>query len=407
MTTPRSRLVVEADGASRGNPGHAAYGALVRDAATGDILVERADYLGETTNNVAEYTGLLEGLRAAHEINPDAQVDVRMDSKLVVEQMSGRWAIKNDALRRIALQARDVFPREQVNYTWIPRAQNSAADALGNEALDSQVIGGSPRIDRRPGAGNVTAAKKVASSRKPTIRKSGAAKPADVDERVTRPQPSLPGWGPDLGSPTLLMLVRHGATNHSLAKRFSGAGGADLPLAEIGRHQARTAAALVESRGGADVIVSSPLLRTRETSQALADRLRADVVVRDEFRECAFGQWDGSTFAEARDRWPDEIDAWLASVDFAPPGGESFAQVAQRVRQGLAELTQEYAGQRVVVVAHVTPIKVIVGETVGAPLESLYRMEIVPGSVSTAAWFADGNSSLRGLNEVGPEHRLT
>ncbi len=385
MTTPHSRLIVEADGASRGNPGHAAYGALVRDAETGKVLVERADYLGETTNNVAEYTGLLEGLRAAHDINPDAHVEVRLDSKLVVEQMTGRWAIKNDALRRIALQARDVFPRERVNYTWIPRAQNSAADALGNESLDSQAIGGLARIDRCPGESEATYA----------------------DEGVIRPHPSLPGWGPDLGSPTLLMLIRHGATRHSLAKRFSGAGGADLPLAEIGHHQARTAAALVESRGGADVIVSSPLLRTRETSQAIADRLGVDVVVRDAFRECAFGEWDGLTFAEARDRWPDELDAWLASVHFAPPGGESFAQVAERVRKGLAQLTQEYAGQRVVVVAHVTPIKVIVSETVGAPLESLYRMEIVPGSVSTAAWFADGNSSLRGLNEVGPEHRLT
>ena len=124
------RLVVEADGGSRGNPGPAAYGAVVREVASGEVLVELAGHLGVTTNNVAEYTGLLEGLRAAMEIDPDAAIEARLDSKLVVEQMSGRWAIKNETLRRIALQARDVVPRGQITFTWVPREQNKAADAL-------------------------------------------------------------------------------------------------------------------------------------------------------------------------------------------------------------------------------------------------------------------------------------
>ena len=103
------KLIVEADGGSRGNPGPAAFGALVRDAETGQVLAERAETIGTTTNNVAEYRGLLAGLRAAAEIDPAAQVEARLDSKLVVEQMSGRWKIKDPTLRGIALEARDVL----------------------------------------------------------------------------------------------------------------------------------------------------------------------------------------------------------------------------------------------------------------------------------------------------------
>ena len=101
-------LIVEADGGSRGNPGVAGYGALVRCAASRRVLAERAAPLGRASNNVAEYTGLIEGLRVAAELDPAAAVEVRMDSKLVVEQMSGRWKIKHEDMRRLALQAREL-----------------------------------------------------------------------------------------------------------------------------------------------------------------------------------------------------------------------------------------------------------------------------------------------------------
>lgn len=130
-------LIIEADGGSRGNPGPAAYGTVVRDRATSQVLVEKAGYLGETTNNVAEYTGLIEGLKLAFELDADAVVEARLDSKLVVEQMSGRWKIKNDALRRIAIDGQAIARGKQVRYTWVPREQNKAADALVNELLDS------------------------------------------------------------------------------------------------------------------------------------------------------------------------------------------------------------------------------------------------------------------------------
>lgn len=103
-------FIVEADGGSRGNPGPAGYGSVVIDAVTGETLVERAEYIGVATNNVAEYRGLIAGLRAARDLDPAARVRVRMDSKLVVEQMSGRWQIKHPDMRPLAAEAARVLP---------------------------------------------------------------------------------------------------------------------------------------------------------------------------------------------------------------------------------------------------------------------------------------------------------
>lgn len=141
----RRRLTVEADGGSRGNPGVAGYGALVRDTETGALLAERAEPLGKASNNVAEYRGLIAGLEAAHAIDPGAEVLARMDSKLVVEQMSGRWKIKHEDMRRLALQARDIAARitsagGTVRYEWIPREINKDADALSNVAMDGRTV---------------------------------------------------------------------------------------------------------------------------------------------------------------------------------------------------------------------------------------------------------------------------
>jgi probable phosphoglycerate mutase len=136
------RLVIEADGGSRGNPGAAGYGAVVRDAVTGEVLAERSGAIGRATNNVAEYSGLLAGLRAAGKLVPGATAEVRMDSKLVVEQMSGRWRIKHPDLRPLAAEARQAARAlGRVTYTWVPRERNRHADRLANEAMDAAAKG--------------------------------------------------------------------------------------------------------------------------------------------------------------------------------------------------------------------------------------------------------------------------
>jgi probable phosphoglycerate mutase len=132
------RLVVEADGGSRGNPGPAGYGAVVRDATTGKVLAEVSESIGRATNNVAEYSGLIAGLRAAAAIARGADVEVRMDSKLVVEQMSGRWQIKHPDMRPLAARARETARAlGRVSYTWVPRSRNAHADRLANQAMDA------------------------------------------------------------------------------------------------------------------------------------------------------------------------------------------------------------------------------------------------------------------------------
>src|SRR4029453_962887 len=134
---PRSdrRLIVEADGGSRGNPGPAAYGALVRDAQTSRVLAAEGLPIGRATNNVAEYRGLIAGLEMARELDPTAVLEVRMDSKLVIEQMAGRWKVKHAGMKTLALEAARLRPAT-VTWTWVPRELNKAADALVNRALD-------------------------------------------------------------------------------------------------------------------------------------------------------------------------------------------------------------------------------------------------------------------------------
>lgn len=380
-------LVVEADGGSRGNPGPAAYGAIVRDGDTGRVLVEVAETIGETTNNVAEYRGVLAGIEHALAIDPEARIEARLDSKLIVEQMSGRWAIKNAALRDLALAVRRL--RSDVSYTWVPREQNTAADRLVNEALDAQAAGETIRIDRRVGSGLPDAEDVVGE----------ALEERAAEERAAHRPHKMVGWATDLGTPTLTLLGRHGATAYSLEKRFSGSGGADPALAPLGEQQAEALAREIAARGGVDAIVASPLLRTLQTAERVAHATGAAIDIEPGIAECSFGEWDGYTFAEVNQRWPVELAAWLASTDVAPPGGESFAECRDRVDRARRDLLTRHAGQRVAVISHVTPIKLMTGICVDAPLSSLYRMELAPCSLTTIAWFADGNSSLFGFAE--------
>lgn len=129
-------LIVEADGGSRGNPGESGSGAIVADQATGELLAEISLYGGIASNNVAEYKGMIAGVRRAIELDPDAELLVRLDSKLVVEQMSGRWKIKHPAMAELAAEAREILTGTPVRFQWIPRLENSRADKLANLAMD-------------------------------------------------------------------------------------------------------------------------------------------------------------------------------------------------------------------------------------------------------------------------------
>ncbi len=379
----RRRFVVEADGGSRGNPGPAGYGALVRDAETGAVLLETAEFVGVASNNVAEYSGLVAGLRAAAHLDPQAQVEVRMDSKLVVEQMAGRWKIKHEDMRRLAGQARQAFPPTQVRYTWIPREQNGAADRLANQAMDDGSRG-------RPWRGSAAG-----------VEGTGAERPG-VDQPSAGPGPAAPP--PDLGEPSTLVLLRHGATPLSRERRFSGTGGSDPALTESGRAQAAAAAAAIAGLAEAEpltAVVCSPLLRCQQTATAVADRVGLPVRTDDGWGECSFGAWDGLTTAEVAERWPAEYAAWSRSTAVAPPGGESFDAVDRRVRVARDRLIARHPRGRVLVVTHVGPIKSLVRAALVAGPEVVWRLDSSPASISRTRWWTDGQSCLASFNETG------
>jgi probable phosphoglycerate mutase len=359
------KVIVEADGGSRGNPGPAGFGALVRDALTGEVLAEVAEAIGNATNNVAEYRGLIAGLRAAAGVDPTARVEVRMDSKLVVEQMSGRWKIKHKDMVPLALEARELAAfLGAVTYTWVPRDRNAHADRLANEAMDAAARGEEWHREQTP------------------------------EETDSDPAPA---WSSAMGTPTTTLLLRHGETPLSIEKRFAGVG--DIPLTDNGVAQARAAARALKDRG-LDAVVTSPLVRCRDTAAEIAAATGAEVRVEHGFRETDFGAWEGLTFAEAGQRWPAELKAWLADTSVAPPEGESFTQVAHRVRAALDKLKVRHRHQTVLVVSHVTPIKVLVREALGAPLSSLYRMSLDVSALSRIDWYDDGLASLRSFNDT-------
>ncbi|MFI1929819.1 bifunctional RNase H/acid phosphatase [Streptomyces sp. NPDC020330] len=446
------QVVVEADGGSRGNPGPAGYGAVVIDPATGEPLAEAAEYIGVATNNVAEYRGLIAGLTAAKALFPDAgdalRVHVRMDSKLVVEQMSGRWKIKHPDMKPLAARAAAVLPPSSVTYEWIPRAQNKHADRLANEAMDAgrdgrqwEASASTAALDApaRPASTPPPAqgppgdqAAGAARARAALAAARGAAadtlfpvpEPGVPDTTVPAPAPGQPagaapeapgasrqqpagapqvGWGsaPDLGAPATLVLLRHGETALTPEKRFSGSGGTDPGLSATGRSQADRAAEHFAALGTVQEIVSSPLRRCRETAAAVAGRLGLDVRIDEGLRETDFGAWEGLTFGEVRERYGDDLTAWLASPDTAPTGGgESFAEVAERVADARDRIVARYAGRTVLLVTHVTPVKTLVRLALGAPPEALFRMELSAASISTVAYYGDGNASVRLLNDT-------
>jgi broad specificity phosphatase PhoE/ribonuclease HI len=383
----------EADGGSRGNPGPASYGAaLLRD---GVLVADRGETIGRATNNVAEYRGLIAALELAREHAGGAPVEVRMDSKLVVEQMAGRWKIKHPDMNSLAMRARaiarDLGP---ITWTWVPRAQNARADALANAALDAEKAG-------RPGL--VSTARRgepVQLADEPPEAPAELTEPRDaaapLDAKGKNP---LLGWRGSLhGDPTTLILLRHGVTAHTQRKLFSGTGGEDPPLVDEGVEQARRAADWIAERGGADAIVASPLLRTRQTADHVAQRLGLPVETEEGFAEAGFGDWDGFSFADIMKRWPVELESWLSSTAVPPPGGESFDDVAKRVEAARDRLLHTHAGRTVVVVSHVTPIKLMVRLALGADMGVIHRMELSPASITTIAWWPDGTPSLRNFS---------
>jgi probable phosphoglycerate mutase len=209
---------------------------------------------------------------------------------------------------------------------------------------------------------------------------------------------TAPGWSDLRGKPATTVLLRHGETPLSPERRFAGRG--DIPLTEAGVRQAEAAAQRLAARGDLGIIVSSPLQRARRTAEAVAAAAGVPLVVQDAWAETDFGEWEGLTFPEVAERWPDEAAAWVARSEVAPPGGESIATASERVLSGLAALLAAHRGETVLIVSHVTPMKVLLQHALLAPPAALRRMHLEVACLCEIDWYDGGMGVVRSLNDT-------
>jgi ribonuclease H / adenosylcobalamin/alpha-ribazole phosphatase len=354
------RLLVRADGASRGNPGVASYGAVIYDEH-GTLLAEIGEAIGIATNNHAEYRGVIAALEYIAEHYPDAELRIELDSNLVIQQLSGNWKVKHPDLQPLVKRASELLAGTTVSLQWIPREQNSAADAAANRALDtgsfiSQQLGGGPRA---------------------------AESLAEVQPRSIR-APRVKSVHTDF------YLVRHGSTGQTEANRISG-GGEDPDLSDRGRLEARSVAEGVErlsQRFGLampSAVVHSPLRRTTGTARLLADPYGLDLRPDSRLREIEFGDWEGLSNASLEEM--PETRAWRGSLTVSPPGGESLLELRERVSEAFFELVDAHAGQALAVVSHMMPTRTILAIALGGLDHHFWSLQVAPASISVLRVF--------------------
>jgi len=390
-------VIIEADGGSRGNPGPAGSGAVLIDSQSGSVLAEVALFIGIATNNVAEYRAVLAAIEVANEIVPEAQLLIRMDSKLVVEQMSGRWKIKNEGMQELSNAMLAAIGSRKVKFEWIPREQNSKADALANEAMDAE----QSVVRKYIGAPDTATIDVVTSASKsetgdmeynPELPSSVRA-PRNISKKLTT-----------------LVLVRHGRTLLTETHRISGRGGEDPQLSEIGRDDASRVAIELSRIGSGgplakvlkpQLIVSSPIARTRETAEIISNKLGIPVALNADIAEIAFGDWDGHTNQEVAKNWPDLYEQWRGDHRISPPGGgESLEEFDFRVQRGLGDILSQYEGKTVIVVGHVMSIRGVIRTALDANWPSYWRTSIAPCSISVIRFWGTEAAEVTVLNQT-------
>ncbi|MEI7930435.1 MAG: histidine phosphatase family protein, partial [Actinomycetes bacterium] len=255
--------------------------------------------------------------------------------------------------------ARAAHPHELVTYKWIPRDENSHADRLANKALDGDVSTNAP------------------------LQKNF------LIERLVSGE-----------KPTIIYFVRHGETILTPERRFSGGDGSDPELSADGLEQAEAVGRELAARG-ADLIIASPMVRTKQTAEAIAKATGLEITLDEAWREAGFGEWDGLSISDVKKLYPNEWLSWVSSTG-ASAGitGESYEDVAARSEQALTNLALEHPGKTIIVVTHNYVIRTLVALVLGAPLESVYHLDVLPCSITTVnSWASDGLRALRGLSE--------
>jgi len=206
------------------------------------------------------------------------------------------------------------------------------------------------------------------------------------------------GWVNPTAAPTTTVLLRHGDTQLSPEHRFSGL--SDVPLSASGTRQARAAADRLAAGAPIDAVVSSPLQRAVATAAIAAGELGLTASIDDDLRETDFGEWDGLTLAEIQQQWPAAAEVWRCDPEQAPPGGESFAATADRVNQACDRLLRDHGGQTVLVVSHITPIKILLCRALSVPLATLYRLYLGSACISEIQWHGREFAAVHRVNDT-------
>jgi len=377
------QIVIEADGGSRGNPGPAGSGVILYDAASQEVLAEAAVYIGIATNNVAEYRAILVGVELANQLDANAELVIRMDSKLVVEQMSGRWKIKHENMAELSELVGKALGTRKYSFEWIPRELNTKADSLANQAMDSEQT--SIRNFAKP---EVAADPEYNKSQPSSVRA-----PRDIKHKLTT-----------------VILVRHGRTELTETNRLSGRDGADPSLSESGLLDAKAVANELAKFSIAKpfdnlprptVLLSSPLSRTKQTAAEIALKLDLEITILPEAAEISFGEWDGHTNAEVEQKWPELFARWRGDIEMRPPGGESLAEFDGRVLTGFNKIVTEYEGESVVLVSHVMPIRGLVRKAMAAQWEAYWRVSVAPCSITVLRFWGEEAAEIACVNYSG------
>ena len=210
-------------------------------------------------------------------------------------------------------------------------------------------------------------------------------------------RPASTSWTGQHGEPTILLLLRHGQTGLSVQRRYSGRG--DPELTDLGHAQAAAAGEhLARLDENVSAVFSSPLRRARDTAARVATALDVPMHLHDGLVETDFGAWEGLTFAQARDRDPELHRRWLGDDRVAPPGGESFAEVGERIAMVRDELVASRPRTALVLVTHVTPIKTLLRIALDGGPAFLYRLHLDLASLSIVDVYPDGAASVRLVN---------
>jgi broad specificity phosphatase PhoE/ribonuclease HI len=350
-------IFLYADGASRGNPGLAAYGVHIEDQGGTDIA-DFGEALGVATNNQAEYAAVVAGLRYLSTTSY-REITIRMDSKLVIEQLAGRWKINNPQLRELADQAKELLRDFEFRLEWIPREQNYKADANANSALDS---------------GNFT-------SNTEAYLELSSIQPRSI--RAPR----------QFVEPTTLVVVRHGHTINTEKNLISGGDGTDPELSQLGLNEAQGAAREIPklliqfSLPDAAAVIHSPMLRTTQTAEIIAKQLSLDTVSDARLKEIGFGDWEMMEMAMLETDAIEQVAAWRGSLSVKPPKGESVLDMQERVWDSLSDIIENYRGSTAIVSTHMMPTRAFAAAALKGSQNVYFNINSSPGGISIYRFF--------------------